>query len=144
MVAKVVGFPGFMLRRPKCTVAPIPSSAGLRRSASPMDTPPEVTRTSQLSLAWGVGVSWVVGGCKGGGFDDTIHTPSRTPNPNPPLEPLGDGRRQRRLPVDVPRDAEVHNARPRVAQQLPVEREQRRPVAVADGGGSAWVQRWLN
>lgn len=38
-VAKVRGFPGFINTRPKCTL-PFLSSRGLRRSRSPMDTPP--------------------------------------------------------------------------------------------------------
>lgn len=51
-VAKVVGFPGFMETRPKCIVPPRDRSiVGLRRSSSPIETPPEVTMTSTLRKA---------------------------------------------------------------------------------------------
>ena len=47
MEARVVGLPGFMETRPKWIVPPSERSiVGLRRSSSPMDTPPVVIRTS--------------------------------------------------------------------------------------------------
>mmetsp|Transcript_2124 Transcript_2124/g.3116 ORF Transcript_2124/g.3116 Transcript_2124/m.3116 type:complete len:262 (-) Transcript_2124:391-1176(-) len=49
-VAKVVGFPGFILMRPKCTF-PIFCSRGLIRSESPIDTPPVVITASQVLAA---------------------------------------------------------------------------------------------
>ena len=46
-VAKVVGLPGFIETRPKWMVPPSErSSVGFSRSSSPMETPPEVMRTS--------------------------------------------------------------------------------------------------
>ena len=51
-VAKVVGFPGFMETRPKWIVPPRDRSiVGLRRSSSPIETPPDVTMTSTLRKA---------------------------------------------------------------------------------------------
>ena len=51
-VAKVVGLPGFMETRPKWMV-PLRerSMVGLRRSSSPIETPPEVTMTSTVRNA---------------------------------------------------------------------------------------------
>lgn len=52
MVAKVVGFPGFIDTRPKWIVPPKDRSmVGFRRSSSPMETPPVVTMTSTLRTA---------------------------------------------------------------------------------------------
>ena len=51
-VAKVVGLPGFMETRPNRMVPPRERSiVGLRRSSSPMETPPEVTTTSTVRKA---------------------------------------------------------------------------------------------
>ena len=52
MVAKVVGLPGFMLTRPKWIVPPRERSmVGLRRSSSPMETPPVVMMVSTRERA---------------------------------------------------------------------------------------------
>ena len=51
IVANVVGFPGFIFRRPKCIIVFSPrtdcSSNGLTKSAEPIETPPDVTIISQ-------------------------------------------------------------------------------------------------
>ena len=52
MVAKVVGFPGFIFTRPKWIVPPrARSMVGFRRSSSPIETPPEVMITSTFMSA---------------------------------------------------------------------------------------------
>lgn len=52
MVAKVVGLPGFMATRPKWMVPPRERSmVGLRRSSSPIETPPVVTMISTERMA---------------------------------------------------------------------------------------------
>lgn len=52
IVAKVVGLPGFMATRPKWMVPPKERSmTGLRRSSSPIETPPVVTMISTERIA---------------------------------------------------------------------------------------------
>jgi len=52
IVANVVGLPGFMATRPKWMVPPRECwIVGLRRSSSPMETPPVVISTSTVGRA---------------------------------------------------------------------------------------------